>query len=84
MSASSPLAGAGFCARRPAGTTFGVFPALAHAAAPQPLAYFPLTGGNLDSLTLPAYAGSGLGMEPLTWADDAMFGTVPVCNRVGA
>lgn len=77
-----PLEGAGFCAPRPVGTTFGVFPTLQGAGAPEPLAYFPLTGGSYDSLTIPALQGGSVGQQPVQWVNDAMFGVVPVCNRV--
>jgi hypothetical protein len=77
----NPLHDAGFCATRPAGTTFGIFPAIQQANAPQPVAFFPLTGGMIDALTLPEYSGTVLGTANLTWIDDSMFDTVPVCNR---
>lgn len=79
---ASPLQGAGFCAERPAGTTFGVFPALNKAKAPQPIAFFPLTDGNLEALTLPHYEGAGLGNPDIIWSNDTMFNSVPVCNKV--
>lgn len=75
-----PLQGSGFCSQRPDGTTFGVFPTLEKENAPQPLAYFPLTGGNIDSLTLPSYQGTILGSSSPAWMNDSMFGSVAVCN----
>lgn len=84
-----PLEYTGFCNSRPVGTTFGVFTALAQTSSPQPLAYFPLTGGIIESYTLPSYQGSLLGggsgyLPTVMWINDSMFGSVPVCNRSGA
>ncbi|KAL4548009.1 hypothetical protein Ndes2526B_g07220 [Nannochloris sp. 'desiccata'] len=78
---NNPLYDAGFCATRPAGTTFGIFPVLQKVDAPQPVAFFPLTGGVLNALTLPEYSGTVLGNSNITWVSDTMFDTVPVCNR---
>lgn len=78
----NPLYDAGFCATRPSGTTFGVFPFLQTVDAPQPVAFFPLTGGVFSALTLPEYSSTAvLGESNLTWVSDPMFDTVPVCNR---
>lgn len=77
-----PLAGAGFCVARPTGTTFGAFQHLAATGGPQPLAYFPLTGGELSSLTLPEYGGVAIAEAPVAWVNDSTFGSVPMCNRV--
>lgn len=84
-----PLEFTGFCNSRPVGTTFGVFKALAQTSSPQPLAYFPLTGGVIESYTLPSYQGTLLGggngnLPTVMWMNDSMFGSVPVCNRSGA
>jgi hypothetical protein len=78
---NNPLYDAGFCATRPVGTTFGIFPFLQKVNAPEPIAFFPLTGGVFNALTLPEYSGAQLGSSNLTWISDPMFGTVPVCNR---
>jgi hypothetical protein len=78
---NNPLYDAGFCATRPAGTTFGIFPLLQKVDAPQPIAFFPLTGGAVNALTLPEYSGTVLGTSNVTWVNDTMFDTVPVCNR---
>ena len=74
---SSPLNGAGFCEKRPSGTTFGVFPALEKSKAPQPIAFFPLTDGDLEALTLPRYEGASIGSVDLGWTNDTMFNSVP-------
>jgi hypothetical protein len=83
LSGVAPLLGAGFCTPRPAGTTFGVFNFLAAAGAAQPLAYFPLTGGDLSSATIPEVDGEALGDAVLVWQPDPQFEMVPVCRRVG-
>lgn len=60
---------------------------------PTPLAHFPLTGGDLTSLLLPAYNGTTLqeGQAPgstpqevqASWAADEKFASVYRCNKVG-
>lgn len=53
---------------------------------PVPLAYFPLTASDLDSLTLPAYTGLVGSIENTTldWVDDDKFGSAPLCKKVSA
>ena len=46
---------------------------------PVPLAFFPLTGGSLSSLTIPTYRGAATGR--VAWIDDVQFGQVPYCRR---
>jgi hypothetical protein len=47
-----------------------------------PLAYFPLTGGDLESLLLPAYNGSLNGTPQPSWVQDSIFASVINCSRV--
>lgn len=47
-----------------------------------PLAFFPLTSGNLDSLLLPAYNGSLSGIPLPGWVDDPTFNSTVNCSRV--
>lgn len=49
---------------------------------PPPLAFFPLTGGELDSLLLPPYNGSTSGMPLPGWVDDATFNSTINCTAV--
>ena len=47
-----------------------------------PMAYFPLSGEELGSITLPALNGTNVG--ELAWVDDAKFARVPNCEKVRA
>lgn len=46
---------------------------------PQPRAFFPLTGGNLYSVSLPALGGSATG---ISWEQDEKFESVLRCKKV--
>lgn len=46
------------------------------------MAYFPLSGEELGSITLPALNGTNVG--ELAWVDDAKFARVPNCEKVRA
>lgn len=72
------LSGLGFCANRPAGTSFGVLGYL-QASGIVPMAYFPLSGEELGSITLPALNGTSVG--ELAWVDDDKFARVPNCEK---
>lgn len=47
---------------------------------PQPRAFFPLTGGNLYSVTIPAVQGHASG---ISWVRDGMFESAVRCSKVG-
>lgn len=49
---------------------------------PPLLAFFPLTGGELDSLLLPPYNGTTSGMPLPAWVDDATFNSTINCTAV--
>lgn len=46
---------------------------------PQPVAFFPLTGGSLSSATLPTLKGRSAGVN---WVPDSTFGFVLECSKV--
>lgn len=46
------------------------------------MAFFPLTGGELDSLLLPPYNGTTSGMPLPGWVDDATFNSTINCTAV--
>ncbi|PRW58639.1 hypothetical protein C2E21_2984 [Chlorella sorokiniana] len=70
----------GYCRPAPAGGTFGTLQYLRQQNVEPPLAFFPLTGGELDSLLLPPYNGSTSGMPLPAWVDDATFNSTLNCT----
>jgi hypothetical protein len=86
-SAAFHLAGMGFCAVAPQDPV--PEPLLTYfehmrstndeGGIPVPLAFFPLTGGSLSSLTIPTYRGAATGR--VAWINDVQFGQVPYCRR---
>uniref|UniRef100_A0A1D1ZX47 LamG-like jellyroll fold domain-containing protein n=1 Tax=Auxenochlorella protothecoides TaxID=3075 RepID=A0A1D1ZX47_AUXPR len=77
---TTALDGLGYCHDSPQGGTFDL-PAILRGEDMAPLAFYPLTGGGLETLTLPLYNGSSAGPVQLRWANDTNFGSVPDCMR---
>lgn len=75
------MANIGYCSPRMQGgaALIRAYRPVSHFQIPQPKAFFPLTGGNLFSVTLPAMQGQTFG---ISWMKDDMFESVLHCQKV--